>query len=201
MFGAFFLALAGISYYGIRLAIENSMKRAYETDVAKRRQKQEEYKKNLGTDHYYTPDIKDYILSGDHYEGICQKFKRDFEFVFGSNWRDQLRIPPKPFVMDPAYRKYSVTCSMPDEHVTWVYHLMLADKGVVDTYTIVTGFPISPAYKPEERKICIRFAQCIERRLTEHGHRVRIVLQNKTRCSGESLMFEELCTHTYERLW
>lgn len=101
------------------------------------------------------------VLNGNHYDEICRKFQKEFEFVFGSHWRDMLDIPPKPSRVDTNYIIPPGTYT-----ADWVYHLMLADDGKIDDWVIFEGFPaggINTAYRN------MKFVQCIENRLVSKG--------------------------------
>lgn len=116
-------------------------------------------------------------------------FQATRQNVFGANWRDKLRIPPKAPVLDPkVYKNDAYSFSLRVNQ----YHLLLAKKGKIDNN--------------------IKFAECIESQLFNAGVRgIRLVLEldmmhgTRRRASSEvcggNIKIESLCHHPTHRLW
>lgn len=140
--------------------------------------------------------IKNYVLSGKHFEEICEKFQDDFRYVLGANWRDTLRIPPKP----PILNHKTSPLLVPAEHTYWVYRLILASEGKVDNGMLTFGYQIAGI---REKDMCVKFARRIETRLINAGVKdVCLVLEQRDAndvCGA--IKIEALCNHRTQRLW
>ena len=151
---------------------------------------------------------KDFISSGEHYDEICSWFAEEFRYVFGKDWKEKLRIPTKFLPMSCIYGK-QYPWLMPSAHVMWVYHLLLAKKGKIDQDIPGFGYPIGGI---NDKDMCIKFAECIERQLLNAGVRgIRVALELDYICStkrrtssdlcGGSIKIKSLCHHPTHRLW
>lgn len=190
----FFIALFGGLYYCIRYAYDKSKLNAFARDEAERENYYNDLRVRVCTSFENERKIQDYILSGDAYEEICDTYSEDFKFVFGSNWKNVLRIPPKPSVLDPKlYKHDAYSFSVPCNHIYWVYRLILASKGKVVHELLTLGYL---AGGEEDRAMCIKFAQRIEKRLRERGVNIRLVMDKRGR-----FKLDTLCIGSYERMW
>ena len=153
---------------------------------------------------------KELVLSGNHFDDICNWFSEDFQYVFGDDWKEKLRIPPKVPVLDPKiYKSDAYSFLLPVNHITWVYHLLLARKGKIDKDIPGFGYPIGGVgYKD----MCVKFAERIEHNLINAGVQgVRLVLELDMLCGtvqrtpenlcGGNIKIESLCNYPTHRLW
>lgn len=134
-------------------------------------------------------------------------FAEDFRYVFGENWKDKLRIPPKPPVLSSKNDAYSFF--IPVNHITWVYHLLLAKNGKIDHCIPSYGYSIGGI---NNKDMSIKFAECIEAQLLNAGVRgIRLALELDTICGtiqrlpndvcGGHIKIESLCHFPTYRLW
>lgn len=205
-----FTALFGGLYYGGRYLSDKSNQSSYDS----RMKKWEYTRKNIEFKYVASPELEEwakaFISNGKNFEDICNWFEDDFEYALGKNWRDELRIPPRPPVLNPKiYKSDAYSFFMPINHITWVYYLLLAREGKIDSRIPAFGFPIGGI---NEKDMCIKFAECIERRLIDAGARdIHLVLEldnitpNHRRtpdevCGGD-IKIESLCFHPTYRLW
>lgn len=195
----FFIALFGGLYYGGKYAHEKSKLNKCNYKALLRQKQRDDLRSLLCISTEKENCVKEYILSGSHYEEICDNFAEDFKFVFGSKWIDMLRIPPLPPVLDPKiYKDEACYFDNPYNHIYWVYRLMLASKGRMDSWSLAMGMPIRG--DKENREMGIKFAHCIERRLRQSGHpNLTFVLEEAT--LEPVIKIDTLCTHSYKRLW
>ena len=129
----FFIALFGGLFYGNKYSNEKAKLKAYDDRQSAWMSTLESIQSRYVASAELERWAKDFILKGDHFEDICNWFAEDFRYVFGANWKDKLRIPPKAPVLDPkVYKNDAYSFSVPANHITWVYHLLLAKKGKID---------------------------------------------------------------------
>ena len=186
----FFIALFGITYYIGRYAYDKVKLSAYDKSHAARESICDYIESTMTTSPQHEQDIKDYINSGDNYEDICEKFEEDFQFVFGSEWRSLLSIPHPRIFYSKGERAY-----IPSNHKYWVYHLILASEGKVDSREFRRGYPISA---PPSMDIQVKFSQCIERRLHTAGKTDMILVYEK---ETQQMKFQSLSLRPHVRLW
>lgn len=193
----FLIALFGGIYYYCKYIFEKAQSAACDKTLNTQKQLRDQLKARLCVSFEEERRIKDYILSGKNFEKICDDFQSDFKFVFGANWKEVLRIPPRPPVLDPkTYRHDAYSFEVPANHIYWVYRLMLASRGKVDTWMIFDGYMVSPP----DKNMNFRFAQCIEKRLIKAGvNDVCFVLEQ---CPlGNTIKFNKtLCTYPYFKI-
>lgn len=168
---AFFIALFGGLYIIFRLSAEGAGNREYDRKMSQRMAIKEKLMNDL-KDMWY-PEHWEYIYDGTHYEDICSEFEEDFLFIFGSEWKDILDLPPKPEYEIPVSGNYTNYSKLPHNHIYWVYYLLLASKGITDHDLFFPGFGVDPHCQD----VCIRFAQRIEHHLNKHGHNIRLVFE------------------------
>ncbi len=205
-----FTALFGGLYYGGKYLCEKANESSYDNRMKKIEYARENIKFKYVASMELENWAKDFILSGEHFDDICDWFADDFRYVFGENWKNELRIPPRPPVLNPKiYKKDAYSFSMPINHITWVYYLLLAKEGKIDSMIPTFGFPIGGI---NEKDMCIRFAERIERRLIDCGAddiRLALELDNITTdhrrtpdevCGGD-IKIESLCVYPTYRLW
>jgi len=205
-----FTALFGGLFYGNKYANEKKRLKEYdqkhvswETKLDSIRSK---YVATAETERW----AKDFISKGEHFDDICIWFEKDFQYVFGAGWKDKLRIPPKPPVLNPQiYKADAYSFAVPTNHITWVYHLLLAKKGKIDHSVPFGGYAIGGI---EDKDMNIRFAECIEGQLLNAGIcEIRLALELDMICGtrrrsasevcGGRIKIESLCHHPTHRLW
>lgn len=197
----FFIALFGGLFYGGKYSKEKSKLKDYEQrrmiydstydSISSR------YMASFETEHW----AQDFVSSGKHYDELCDWFADDFEYVFGTNWKEILHIPP----IHPAPKTFIEISN----HGTWVYHLLLAKQGKIDHGVFGYGYPIGGV---NEKDMTVKFAERIERQLLNAGvHGVRLALEldikyGTTRRTssdlyGGHMKIESLCHYPTHRLW
>lgn len=202
LFGGLFLAG---KYFSEKAAARSFDRRQHDYQVAR---------DNIETKYAASYELeqwaKEFISSGEHFEEICGLFAEDFQYVFGDDWKNKLRIPPRPPVLDPkVYKNDAYSFLIPANHIYWVYHLMLAQKGKIDHWNITSGFSIGGIY---DKDMNVKFAERIERRLLNAGVQgVKLVLELKDVClgvprtpenlCGGDIKIESLCHYPTHRLW
>lgn len=122
-------------------------------------------------------------------------FGEYFNFVFGSEWKNKLEIP----------NGYSVDVSTilyPHQHVYWVYHLLLANKGKIDRWCMTQGFGVGGI---QDKETNIKFAQCIEKCMYKSGNQIDIVLElnrvTPKECYGGKLKLRQMCLYPTSKMW
>lgn len=204
----FFIALFGGLFYGGKYinetqALKNCDKQR-ELHALTYNDIQTRYVADLQTEH----EVRDFISSGKHFEDLCNWFQDDFRYVFGDTWRDKLQIPPKHPVLNFKFYKKDDLFSLPNNHITWVYHLLLAKQGKIDHKVLSNGYPIGGV---NEKDITVKFAECIERQLLNSGVQgIRLVLEldnlygvqrTSSDLCGGNIKIESLCHFPTYRLW
>lgn len=209
MFEIFILLFGGI-YFGIKYINDKNKAKESENKLKEMQIRREYIQNKYCADMETSLKIKEYILCGEHFNEICDTFESDFQYVFGDDWREKLRIPPKPPILDPKiYKSDAYSFLMPINHIYWVYHLMLAKEGKIDRNVVFHGYGIGGVL---EKDMNIRFAKCIEDRLIESGALdIRLALEldsaftsyprNPDDVCGGDIMITSLCTHPIRRLW
>lgn len=199
----FFIALFGGLYYGGKYLNEKSKSKAYDRRVAlynATRNRIESYVADYSTEQW----AKNFVLSGKNYDKICDWFANDFRYVLGSDWKSKLQIPTHSMYVARGMNPWSD----PRAHVMWVYHLVLARRGKIDSRIPSYGYPIGGS---KNKKKAIKFAKRIEERLHSAGvPDVRLALEldmvgryrrtpNDVR--GGHIVIESLCHNPTHRLW
>lgn len=194
-----FTALFGGLYYGGKYTHEKSKINKYEKRMEEYEKSYNDLQSALCISFNSEQQIKEYILSGNHYEEICRQYAEDFKFVFGSKWEYILRIPPLPPVLNPkVYKHDAYSFYVPCNHIYWVYRLMLASRGKVDHGLLTQGYSVGGM---SEREMCIKFAHCIERRLRQLGHPNLTLVLERNPHGADAIKVDLLCNHDYERMW
>lgn len=128
--------------------------------------------------------IKEYIFCGEHFEDICNSLADDLRYVFGSEWKSKLNIP----------NGYSVSYSVlyPSMHEYWIYHLLLAKQGKIDSWITFDGYEIGGSL--ENTSTNVKFAECIEGKLLNAGvEDVKLALELDFLCGTRRRLPTELC--------
>lgn len=197
----FFIALFGGLFYGNKYSNEKAKLKAFDERQKAYSLTRDDIEARYVANYELEKWAKDFISSGQHFEDICNWFAEDFRYVFGSDWKNKLRIPP----VYPAPRTYMEANS----HGTWVYHLLLARKGKIDHGVPGFGYPIGGI---NEKDMTIKFAECIEGQLLNAGVRdIRLALELDMICGtrrrtasdlcGGNIKIESLCHYPTHRLW
>ena len=74
---------------------------------------------------------------------------------------------------------------------------MLASKGTVDHGLLTQGYSIGGV---ADEEMCLKFAQCIEKRLRQKGVNITLVEELNPYDAG-SIKVDMLCNHSFKRLW
>lgn len=201
----FFTALFGGLYYGRKYLKEKSKDNNANKRISDYNILRADIESRLSANYLEEKQTKEYILSGDNFEEICEKFSSDFEFVFGKLWREALQIPPRPPVLDPkVYKKDATSFYIPNNHIYWVYAILLASQGKIDHRMLSNGYLIGGI---EDSDIHIKFAQRIEKYLCIYNPSVTLVLERQKehitpeRPYGGCLKVQQLCLYPTDRLW
>ena len=197
----FFKALFGGAYYIGKLSNEKSRIREYDRKWEAYQSLYNRTLSRIGASPQTCQAVTNKILSGKYYDEICEKYKDDFRFVLGVNWKESLLIPPVVRCTEKALYQ-------PSSHVYWVYHLMLASQGKMDDWALHSGFSIGGR---NVAKTDIKFAQCIEGQLLNAGITdIRLALELENICGkqrnssepyGGKIKIAELATYPTHRLW
>ncbi len=197
----FFKALFGGAYYIGKLSNEKSKLKEYDRRWEARQTLYENLSSHRGASFQFCQQTKEKLLSGNHYEEICEKFKDDFKFVLGPKWKELLQIPPKVICRESALYVSA-------NHIYWVYHLILASKGKVDKGMLNMGYQIGGIKDAKEH---IKFAQCIEGQLLNAGVTdIKLALELENICGtqrnssdpyGGSIKIIGLANYPTHRLW
>lgn len=212
----FFLALFGGAYYAGKFLTAKSVDKAADLSREQREKLQEECLSKYAASYELSQQVKKDIISGDRYDYITTEFAQDFQFALGHGWKDMLEIPPKVHISNPIkYDSYFMIGSNPSRDIDWVYHLILAEHGKMDTFAMWDGYYIggylgninARAYT----NTSIKFAQCVERRLQVAGADIRLALEldmissRKRRTTddltGGCLKMPEFSVYNTARLW
>ena len=204
----FFIAFIGGLHYGSKYANEKSKLRSVNKSQKNRADAladiQLKYAANFETEQW----AKDFVSSGKHFGDICDWFADDFRYVFGDSWETKLTIPTPTLPMVRIYGKNNYPWHMPSAHVLWVYHLLLASKGKIDSKALTCGFPIGGV---GEKNMTVKFTERIEKHLLESGAQgIRMALELDNLCGvrrtpsdlcGGNIKIESLCVFPTFRLW
>ena len=212
----FFLALFGGAYYAGKFLTEKSANKAADFSREQRKKLQDECLSKYAASYELSQQVKKDVIGGDLYDYITTEFAQDFQFALGDGWKDMLKIPPKVHVANlKNYDSYFMIGSNPSRDIDWVYHLILAEHGKMDTFAMWDGYYIggylgninARAYT----NTSIKFAQCVERRLRAAGADIRLALEldmvssSKRRTAddltGGRLKLPEFCVFDTARLW
>lgn len=195
----FFTALFGGLYYGGKYTHEKSKLNKYEKSAEEHKKCYNDLQSSLCISFNNEQRIKEYILSGNYYEEICREYAEDFKFVFGSKWEHILKIPPLPPVLNPkVYKHDAYSFYVPCNHIYWVYRLILASRGKVDHGLLTQGYSVGGI---SEKEMCIKFANCIEKRLRRSGHPNLTLVLEENPHDADTIKVDSLCNHNYKRMW
>lgn len=214
----FFIALFGGAYYAGKFLSESNAMAQTDKLCEQRLQLNKEYLSKYVLSEYEQEQLKKEIFSGAKYEYIITEFADDFRFVLGDDWKNELAIPPHISLGNVDVVKYdNYFCSpmAPTFHMDWVYHLMLAERGKIDFYAFWDGYRIGGymgyEYAVENTDTCLKFAQCVERRLLSTGANIHLEFEvdkpgykgiwPRDSLTGGCLKIKELCPHRTERVW
>jgi hypothetical protein len=208
----FLLALFGGTYYAGKYLTEKSKDQQSNLLIEQKQRIQEEYLSKYAASYDLSQQVKKDIISGKYYDDIIKKFAKDFQFVFGEDWMNQLNIPTAT-CPDKIRRQYERCFSIgayPTSHMEWVYHLMLAKHGKMDEWAMRTGYGIGILAR-ENTNMCVRFTQCIERIMRESGADIHLVLElenitpnhKRTICelTGGHVKVDCFCNYDTACLW
>lgn len=196
----FLLALLGGSYYGSKALSDRDKVRKFDKMSEQQATLRQNLRDTICADYHMEKSVKDYISSGEHFDDICGEFESEFKDIFGNEWKDKIRIPPKAPVLNPdIYKDDAYSFSVPANHIYWVYRIILATVGKVDDGLIAFGYSISYP----DRDMCIKFAKAIERRLVNAGvSEVRLVLEYQSENDPCGVFkIESICGKDTYRLW
>lgn len=206
----FFISLFGGLFYGNKYRNEKAKLKAFDERQKAYSLTRDDIEARYVANYELEKWAKDFILSGQHLEDICNWFAEDFRYVFGAYWKNKLQIPPKPPVLNPQiYKQEAYSFMLPVNHITWVYHLLLAKKGKIDHGVPGFGYPIGGI---NEKDMTVKFAECIEGQLLNAGVRdIRLALELDMICGtrrrtasdlcGGNIKIESLCHYPTHRLW
>lgn len=195
----FFIALFGGLFYGGKYISERSKDKAYDMNMQLYDKRFDKLKSQITVYDDVAIPLKEYILSGEHFDEICEEFAADFEFVLGEDWKSKLQIPPNPLRLDPRNRD-AYSFSIPANHLTWVFRLMLASQGKMYIIDLMGHSLSIGGFRDEE--ICLKFAQRIEMHMQKYIPEFRFVVPDTgDRCTDRYLAIESLCNKPYYRLW
>lgn len=201
----FFITLFGGLYYGRKYLNERSKDSNANKRIGDYNILRTDIESKLSASYHEEKQTKEYILSGNNFEEICKRFSSDFEFVFGELWQEVLQIPPRPPVLDPKiYKNDATSFCIPNNHIYWVYALLLASQGKIDQWMLSNGYLIGGI---EDSDIHIKFAQCIEKHLRKYNPSIALVLEKQRdyitpeRPYGGCLKVQQLCLYPTYRLW
>ena len=183
-----FTALFGGLYYGGKYLSEKSEIKRINQETESQLNKMESFKSKYGASYEMASELKDYIMCGKHFEDICNTLHLELEDVLGKDWKKNVEIPN-------GYR-INYGCFLPDQHIYWVYHLLLSKKGKMDRYDMFSGYSVSAIYTKERN---IKFLQHIENNLRECN--VPVVLVYEENGVMSHVKPDVMCTHHFKRLW
>ncbi len=154
-----------------------------------------------GASYDFQSKTKEYIYSGEHFEDICNSLATDLKYVFGSEWKSILNIPN-------GYRvNYSIL--YPSMHEYWIYHLLLAKQGKIDSMIFFDGYNIG--CDKEAIPTNVKFAECIEKSLINanvKNIKFGLELENwgtrhrlPTELYGGNLKIQSVAIYPTHRLW
>lgn len=196
----FILALLGGTYYGSKTFNEKNKVKKFDYISEQRAIIRQNLRETICADYQMEKSVKDYISCGEHFDDICTEFESDFKNIFGDEWKEKIRIPPKATALNPdIYKANAYSFSVPANHIYWVYRIILATVGKVDDGLIAFGYSISYP----DKDMCIKFAKAIERRLINAGvSEVRLVLEYQSKNDPCGVFkIESLCYKETHRLW
>ena len=197
-----FIAMFGGIYLAGKIAADNARSREADKELAEQKSNREYIKDSYAASYELEKEVKTYITKGKHIDDICKILKDDFEYVFGKEWKSKVYLPK-------GYGAYnSNEFIVPSMHTYWIYHLLLAKMGKVDSWTIFSGYKIGGI---AHKDMCIKFADCIEKEINKAtGDNIRLVMELETiggvrrtpdRICGGTIRFESLCICPSCRLW
>lgn len=183
-----FTALFGGLYYGGKYISEKSKTKRADQETELLFRKMDSFKSKHSASYEMETQIKEYIMCGKNFEEICDTLSYELKDVLGKDWKNNLDIPN-------GYR-VNYGCFYPEQHIYWVYHLLLSKKGKLDRWAINSGYSVS-AINTRQRNI--KFLQHIENNLRMCGSYVTLVYEE-----NECMSYvkpDVMCTHSYRRLW
>lgn len=201
----FFIALFGGLYYGGKYSREQSRDLTAQKRIENHKKQRAQIEQCFAASYQEEQEAKNYILSGDNFKDICNKFADDFKYVFGNGWTKVLRIPPRAPVLDPkVYRDDAFSFYIPVNHIYWVYALELASRGKVDRWMLSSGYSIGGI---SDSDIHIKFTQRLEMYLRRYSPDVKLVLEQThenitpTTPYGGYIKIQPMCVYPSYRLW
>ncbi len=191
----FLIALFGGLFHGVRTSNAKSKIREYDERQASITSRRDTWRYQHAANAELMKWAKEYIQSGEHFDDICQTLSGDLYYVLGKDWREKLDIPNGSRV---DYKSF-----VPVQHAYWIYHLLLANQGKIDSWFMSQGFTVSSL---ENKNRDIKFAQCIEGALLNAGVTdTRFVLELKFQAPEETLCNaikpDLFCHYPSRRLW
>ncbi len=195
----FFIAFFGGIYILGKCASEKGKQRASNQKYADRLQLIQGIEYRYTANSILTEQIKNYISSGKYFEDICNTLHEDFEYIFGRDWKRKIMLPTSRFIR--------CDFTHPARHEYWVYHLLLATYGKMDSLALSFGYHIGYT----DTNTIIKFAERIEKRLREAGaDNIRLVLERESiggqyrqpdNLCGGRIKIESICLFPTYRLW
>ena len=186
---ALILFLLGISFYGGKYAISAVNNSSYNARMSEINSYQQ-FLQHRAVIPSESKKLKSYIVSGAYFQKICDILKDDLQYVYGNNYRDLIRIPPRqqenPYISDDEFSLFLY----PDNDTYWVYHLLLSHIGRIDG-RILVDHGYSPGSLPNLKRN-IKFARRIEHNLHRHGSQIQFVIPPYYQYNKH--------THQYDRL-
>lgn len=192
-----FIALFGGLYYGGRYASEKIDDHFYKMDQKKYDEVYNIIKEIYCADSELMKKATKYVEADEHYDEICKEFGDDLRYILGDEWKSKLHIS--------RFRGCGVETLDITRHSTWVYYLLLAKYGKIDSWRL-RGFEIcNKKYKDE----IIKLVECIEHRLIDAGVTcIRFALDTKggkvrsvSSPDADKLVIERLSRTPTIRIW
>ena len=170
----FFMALFGMTNLIFRGNACQTRRIAYENEAKQLSQNRERFLRMLQARHGEEEYYQTYVSSA-HREEICNLLNEDLRSILGyRRWREFFRVEP---------------------YADWIYHLLLASHGYMDSFHILDGFIIH-GNGSNKRSQDLKFIKSIERKLKSKGKNVHFVIPNDKTC-GERVVIKELCIGGY----
>lgn len=183
-----FTALFGGLYYGGKYLSEKSEIKKINYDIETQSNKMESYKSLYSASYDMEYELQEYIMCGKNFEEICNTLCKELEDVLGKNWKSEIDIPNG--------HRVNYGCFLPDQHVYWVFHLLLSKEGKMCGSSMYSGHSIAASHTKDRN---IKFLQHIENNLRERNIPVVFVYEENGFMSR--VKPDVMCIHKYRRLW